>query len=113
MEYRELGNTGLRVSVIGMGCEGFAEDGCKMTKTLFDLAEARGVNYFDLYTSNPDVRRAVGDALAEIGDHGLEDGFVLQERNDVHEVDSLDGEVRIEFQVIFVFFHFWPVKAQI
>lgn len=73
MKYRELGNTGLMVSEIGMGCEGFAEDGCKMTKTLFDLAEARGVNYFDLYTSNPDVRRAVGDALA-----GRREKFYIQ-----------------------------------
>ena len=73
MKYRELGNTGLKVSEIGMGCEGFAEDGCKMTKTLFDLAEARGVNYFDLYTSNPDVRRAVGDALA-----GRREKFYIQ-----------------------------------
>ena len=73
MKYRELGNTGLKVSEIGMGCEGFAEEGCKMTKTLFDLAEAHGVNYFDLYTSNPDVRRAVGDALA-----GRRDKFYIQ-----------------------------------
>ena len=63
MNYRALGNTKLKVSEIGMGCEGFAENNCKMTKELFDIAEENGVNYFDLYTSNPDVRRAVGDAL--------------------------------------------------
>ncbi len=27
MQYRELGSTGLLVSEIAMGCEGFAEDG--------------------------------------------------------------------------------------
>ena len=26
MEYRELGSTGMLVSEIGMGCEGFSED---------------------------------------------------------------------------------------
>gem|GEM_PF-4875083 len=36
MNYRELGNTGLRVSEIGMGCEGFSEDGCKLAGKLFD-----------------------------------------------------------------------------
>ena len=58
--YRELGSTGLKVSEIGIGCEGFAEDNCRMTQKLFDAAELAGVNYFDLYTSNPNVRKAVG-----------------------------------------------------
>lgn len=53
MNYRDLGNTGLKVSEIGMGCEGFAEDHCRNAKVLFDLAEENGINYFDLYTSNP------------------------------------------------------------
>ena len=73
MIYRELGNTGLQVSEIGMGCEGFAEDGCRMTKKLFDAAETAGVNYFDLYTSNPDVRTAVGEAL-----RGRREKFIAQ-----------------------------------
>ena len=63
MNYRELGKTGLKVSEIGLGCEGFSENDCAMAKTLLDMAEQAGVNYFDLYTSNPDVRKAVGDAL--------------------------------------------------
>ena len=63
MQYRPLGSTGLAVSEIGLGCEGFSENDCAMTKTLFDTAESLGVNYFDLYTSNPAVRAAVGRAL--------------------------------------------------
>ena len=63
MKYRELGNTGLMVSEIGMGCEGFAEDNYRMTKQLFDEALKLGINYFDLYPSDPELRRAVGDAL--------------------------------------------------
>jgi len=73
MVYRDLGNTGLKVSEIGMGCEGFAEENCSMTKKLFDAAEAAGVNYFDLYTSNPAVRKAVGDAL-----RGRREKFIAQ-----------------------------------
>ena len=64
MRYRELGNTGLKVSEIGMGCEGFSEDEYRNTKRLFDEAERQGVNYFDLYASDPKVRASVGDALA-------------------------------------------------
>lgn len=63
MRYRALGGTGLMVSEIGMGCEGFVEDGCKNTERLFDAADRYGINYFDLYTSNPEVRRSVGEAL--------------------------------------------------
>ena len=65
MRYRELGNTGLMVSEIGMGCEGFGEDACRRTKELFDVAEELGINYFDLYTSDPAIRASVGEALLE------------------------------------------------
>ena len=58
MRYRELGDTGLLVSEIGMGCEGFAEDECRNTMPMFDAAEELGINYFDLYASNPAVRAA-------------------------------------------------------
>ncbi|MDE6281783.1 MAG: aldo/keto reductase [Oscillospiraceae bacterium] len=63
MRYRELGKTGLLVSEIGMGCEGFAEDDCRNTMPMFDAAEELGINYFDLYASNPNLRAAVGEAL--------------------------------------------------
>lgn len=64
MRYRDLGNTGLKVSEIGMGCEGFGENHCENTKLLFDVAEESGINYFDLYASDPEVRASVGRALA-------------------------------------------------
>ena len=73
MNYRDLGNTGLKVSEIGMGCEGFEEDHCRNTQVLFDLAEESGINYFDLYTSNPKVRASVGKAL-----QGRRDKFIIQ-----------------------------------
>ncbi|MCI9175833.1 MAG: aldo/keto reductase [Lachnospiraceae bacterium] len=73
MKYRELGNTGLKVSEIGLGCEGFAENDCRGAKELLDAAEEAGVNYFDLYASNPQVRTAVGQALA-----GRREKFLIQ-----------------------------------
>ena len=73
MEYRELGNTGLRVSVIGIGCEGMMEDECKMAAKLFDAAERLGINYFDLYASEPELRSAIGEALK-----GRRDKFIIQ-----------------------------------
>lgn len=73
MNCRELGNTGLKVSEIGLGCEGFVEDDCRGVKLLLDEAEEQGVNYFDLYTSNPQVRSSVGEALK-----GRRDKFIIQ-----------------------------------
>lgn len=73
MEYRRLGNTGLNVSVIGMGCEGFSEDHFRMTGKLFDAAQRLGINYFDLYASDPSMRKAVGDALLH-----RRDQFIIQ-----------------------------------
>ena len=73
MEYRMLGNTGLNVSVIGMGCEGLFEDNYQMAPKLFDAAERLGINYFDLYASDPQLRRAVGQAIK-----GRREKFLIQ-----------------------------------
>ncbi len=72
MEYRKLGNTGLDVSVIALGCEAFAEDTSNAAK-LLDMAEEAGVNYFDLFTPDPAVRSALGEAL-----RGRREKFIIQ-----------------------------------
>lgn len=73
MNYRMLGNTGLKVSEIGMGCEGFSEENYALTQKLFDVAEEVGVNYFDLYASDPQIRTAVGNAMK-----GRREKFIAQ-----------------------------------
>lgn len=73
MIYRELGATGLKVSEIALGCEGMTEDDCGMCARLFDVAEECGVNYFDLYSPNPDLRSAIGHSLK-----GRREKFIIQ-----------------------------------
>ena len=73
MNYRELGNTGLKVSEISLGCEGMTEENYSMCKKLFDLAEKSGINYFDLYSSAPELRSAIGKALK-----GRREKFIIQ-----------------------------------
>lgn len=51
--HRELGNTGLKVSEIGLGCEGFLENQYQNIGLLLDTAQEYGVNYIDLYTPDP------------------------------------------------------------
>ena len=43
MEYRELGHTGLRVSEIGLGCEGFVGKTEEETQALMTQAVEAGV----------------------------------------------------------------------
>ena len=73
VKYRALGSTGLMVSEIGMGCEGMMEDDYGMCARLFDEAEGLGINYFDLYASDPRLRAAVGKALK-----GRREKFLIQ-----------------------------------
>lgn len=73
MNYRELGSTGLRVSEIGLGCEGFVGRDEEFTKEMFDLAFEQGVNCMDLYSPDPELRSRIGKVL-----HGRRDNFIIQ-----------------------------------
>ncbi len=73
MNYRTLGRTGIRVGEIGMGCEGFLEKSDETVKQLIDTMDEAGANCIDLYSPNPDMRSALGKALA-----GRREKFVLE-----------------------------------
>ena len=73
MNYRELGSTGVKVSEIGLGCEGFVGRDESFARELMDAAIAAGVNCADLYSPDPQVRSFMGRAL-----RGRRRDFVLQ-----------------------------------
>lgn len=73
MEYRTLGRTGLRVSVVALGCEGFMHKSAEEVKADFDFAIGHGINFIDIYSSNPELQRNIGAALA-----GRRGDFVIQ-----------------------------------
>lgn len=73
MEYRVLGRTGLRVSAISLGCEGFMNKTAGEVRDDFDYAISQGINFIDIYSPNPDLRRNIGAALA-----GRRDSFIIQ-----------------------------------
>lgn len=73
MNYRVLGRTGIRVSEVGLGCEGFVGKDEAFTRRVFDRAIECGVNCMDLYSPDPDLRERIGNVLS-----GRRDKFVLQ-----------------------------------
>jgi len=63
MKYRILGRTGIKVSEIGIGGEGFENKNYQDCEAIIDCAFKEGVNFIDIYNSNPEVRSHVGKAL--------------------------------------------------
>ncbi|MDE5637576.1 MAG: aldo/keto reductase, partial [Alistipes sp.] len=103
MEYRILGRTGIRVSAVALGCEGFMNKSAEETKADFDHAIARGVNFLDLYSPNPDLRANIGAALdgrrAEFVIQGhigtaWENGQYLRTRDMEKIVPSFEAQLR-------------------
>ena len=73
MEYRELRRTGIKVSVIALGCEGFVANEGALTEQLLNAAEQGGINCIDLYAPQPEMRSRLGKWL-----RGRRGKFVLQ-----------------------------------
>lgn len=63
MNYRKLGNTGLNVSEIGFGGEWIERHNQEETNAFFKKCEEEGINIFDCWMSNPDVRSKIGNAI--------------------------------------------------
>lgn len=73
MEYRNLGNTGISVSVISLGCEGFIGKTAEEVRAELDYAIAHGINFIDIYSPNPVLRTNIGTALKD-----RREDFVIQ-----------------------------------
>lgn len=73
MVYRKLGNTGIELSEIGMGCEGMVGKPYDFVKEFIDTMESFGINCLDLYSPDTSLRTNLGKALS-----GRRERFVLQ-----------------------------------
>ena len=73
MKYRQLGNTGLMVSEISIGCGGFEKLDSAASLELMTMALDSGMNYIDLYDANPKTRSNIGYAL-----QGRRDEMIIQ-----------------------------------
>lgn len=64
MKYRKLGRTGMTVSEISLGCEHLQGKSYETVKSVIDRARMAGVNFLDVFMSEPQVRTDIGRALA-------------------------------------------------
>lgn len=91
MQYRMLGNTGLKVSEIGFGGE-WMDGTPEQTLAVVRACEDAGINILDCWMPDPTRRSNLGDALQELGSRGRwiiqghlgstwQDGQYVRDRN--------------------------------
>lgn len=73
MKYRVLGKTGMVVSEISLGCEHLQGKDYDTVKMVIDGAFDIGINYMDVFMSEPNVRTNIGKAL-----DGRRDKVIIQ-----------------------------------
>lgn len=73
MKFRPLGSTGLEVSEVSLGCSAFEKMDTAQSRLFMDAALDSGMNYIDIWTSDPTVRGNIGYAL-----QGRRDRMIIQ-----------------------------------
>jgi Predicted oxidoreductases of the aldo/keto reductase family len=63
MEYKELGKTKIKVSQIALGCEGLIDKSQDEVVEFIEQAQKWGINFIDLYSPHPVMRRYLGQAI--------------------------------------------------
>ena len=76
MKYRKLGNTGIEVSEIAFGAEFLVQRPYEDTEELIRACEANGINFFDCWMSEPDVRSHLGRAIKGNRDYWIIQGHI-------------------------------------
>ena len=73
MRYRQLGNTGLEVSEIGLGAEWLERHNAEEVKEVIECCEKQGINILDCWMAEPKVRSNIGAAI-----EGKRDRWIIQ-----------------------------------
>lgn len=63
MEYREVGKTGKKSSIIAMGCENLDGKPYEQIKDTIDAALEQGINLFDVFMPGNEIRKNIAKAL--------------------------------------------------
>lgn len=101
MYYRELGKTGLKLSEIGLGCEGFVDADDALSDAIFELALQNGVNCLDMYTPDPAAQKKIGRGIAPVRkDFILQGHLCTQWKNGQYEETRKLQEVKDAFEAM-------------
>ena len=65
MNYKQLGNTGLMVSEIGLGGEWLERHNKEEVRAVVEVCREAGINLLDCFMSEPNVRSNIGSAIAQ------------------------------------------------
>ena len=65
MRYRQIGNTGEKASIIGLGCEHLDGKPFSQVKATIDAALAGGVNLLDVFMPGTEVRENIAKAIGK------------------------------------------------
>lgn len=76
MRYRNLGNTGLKVSEIGLGGEWLERHNTQEVKEVIEYSAKCGINILDCWMSEPNVRSNIGNAIEGNREHWLIQGHI-------------------------------------
>jgi predicted aldo/keto reductase-like oxidoreductase len=76
MEYRQFGNTGKEVSIIGLGCEFLDRKPYEQVAETIDTALEYGVNIFDVFMPGKEIRENIAKAMGNRRDKVMIQGHI-------------------------------------
>lgn len=76
MEYREIGKTGCKAGVIGLGCEHLDGKSYEQVKETVSAALDNGINLFDVFMPGREVRENIAKALGSRRDQVMIQGHI-------------------------------------
>ena len=76
MEYREIGKTGCRAGIIGLGCEHLDGAPYKQVEETISAALDSGINLLDVFMPGREVRENIAKALGSRRDQVMIQGHI-------------------------------------
>ena len=93
MEYREIGKTGMKASIIGLGCEHLDRKPYATVEETIHAAIDHDINFMDVFIPGQIVRNNIGRALANKRDKMIIQGHICS--TDIREQYDISRDLKI------------------